>query len=94
MLRSLTAICAIVLLLAACAGWPVQEMSDARQAIQAAKEAGARDHAPTRLTDAEHLLDEAERDLEMGHFDKARAKANAAKGAAIEARDKALEDRK
>ena len=60
---------ALVLMLAAagCAtAPPVQEMSDARQAIAAAREAGARKHARDDLARAEALLDGAEEYLELG----------------------------
>jgi len=45
---------------------PVQEMSDARQAIAAAREAGAETLASDRLTQAQSLLDGAEEYLELG----------------------------
>jgi len=45
---------------------PVQEMSDARQAIAAAREAGAEDLAPDGLAQAQALLDGAEDNLEVG----------------------------
>ncbi|MFQ5635319.1 MAG: hypothetical protein ACE5G3_08315 [Gammaproteobacteria bacterium] len=53
--------------LAACAtAPPVQEMSDARQAIAAAREAGAGELAPGGLAEAEALLTGAEGYLEVG----------------------------
>ncbi len=55
---------AALLLLAGCATAPVQEMSDARQAIQAAEEAGAAEYAPEALQDARRLLTSAERKLQ------------------------------
>ena len=55
------------LALAGCAtAPPVQEMSDARQAIAAAREAGAADLAADRLAQAEELLRGAEDFLEVG----------------------------
>ena len=45
---------------------PVQEMSDARQAIAAAKEAGAVDLAAEQLSQAESLLSDAEKYLQSG----------------------------
>ncbi|MGH8237621.1 MAG: hypothetical protein ACREXP_11450, partial [Steroidobacteraceae bacterium] len=48
-----------VLALAACAGAPVQEMSNARQAIRAARDAGAEKAAPQKLNEAEALLNRA-----------------------------------
>jgi len=51
----------IVVGLVGCAAVPpVQEMSDARQAIAAAKEAGAAQLAVEQLSEAEHLLQNAE----------------------------------
>ena len=47
----------------ACAGPPVQEMSDARQAIEAAEDAGALEHAPMQLRFARDLISSAETKL-------------------------------
>ena len=53
--------------IAACAtAPPVQEMSDARQAIAAAKEAGAERLAVEQLDQAEELLVQAEKYLQTG----------------------------
>lgn len=58
---------ALVASLAGCAtAPPVQEMSDARQAIAAAREAGAAELAADRLAQAEELLRGAEDYLEIG----------------------------
>lgn len=65
---------------------PVQEMSDARQAIRAAEEANAREHAPGNLHQAETLLDQATRSLDRGAYDEARHEAVAAREQAIQAR--------
>jgi len=57
----------LVLVLSACAtSPPVQEMSDARQAIAAARDAGAETYAPQRLRDAESSLAMAESYLQDG----------------------------
>lgn len=48
---------------------PVQEMSDARQAIAAAQEAGAEQYAAERLNEALRLLDAAERHLQQSNAD-------------------------
>jgi hypothetical protein len=61
-----TAVLAVVLLAACATAPPVQEMSDARQAIAAAVEAGAGDLAPNELIKAEALLEGAEDYLEVG----------------------------
>ena len=73
-----------VLALAACAGAPVQEMSNARQAIRAARDAGAEKAAPQKLNEAEALLNRAEDSLERRAYREARRNA-------IAARDKAAE---
>lgn len=72
-------------LLAACASAPVQEMSDARQAIQAAEQAGADKIAPSALGDARALLTEAETQLQDGRYYAARRNAIGAKAKALEA---------
>lgn len=68
---------------------PVQEMSDARQAIQAAREADAVRLAPGPLGQAEHYLSRATQELEQGDYDQAREAAIVAKEQAMQARDKA-----
>jgi len=76
-------------LLGACAtAPPVQEMSDARQAIAAAREAGAAELAPNELIKAEGLLEGAEDYLEAGTssaYWQARRSAQRAKDVAFEA---------
>ncbi len=67
---------------------PVQEMSDARQAIAAAREAGAAELAPAELSQAEALLDGAEEYLEVGtsaSYWQAKKNAISAKEVAFEA---------
>lgn len=72
-------------LVASCqASAPVQEMSDARQAIAVAKEAGAEEHAVEPLRAAEAYLDSAQRNLSERAFAQARRDA-------LQAKDKALE---
>lgn len=73
--------------LAACAGAPVQEMSNARQAIKAARAAGAEKIAPQKLNEAEALLDRAEDNLHRRAYRDARRDAIAARGKAAEALD-------
>jgi predicted S18 family serine protease len=81
----------ILLLFTACATTaPVQEMSNARQTIQAAVEAGAEIHAPDELANARELLEEASRELEIGNYPLARDYALQAKQRAIQARQTAL----
>ena len=75
---------AILLAMAGCIGGPpVQEMSDARQAISAAREAGASDAAPEELRAAEDYLDSALRNLTRKEYGLARDDA-------LEAKDKAV----
>ena len=73
--------------LCACAGAPVQEMSNARQAIKAARDAGADKTAPQTLNEAQALLDRAQNNLERRAYKDARRDAIAARGKAAEALD-------
>lgn len=70
--------------LAGCAGAPVQEMSNARQAIKAARDASAQ-HASPALQEAEALLIRAESSLHRRDYREARRDAIAAHGKAAEA---------
>lgn len=86
-----TALPLFCLLLVSCAvAPPVQEMSDARQAISAAREANATRLAPDIMRQAEESLDEAARGMEQGHYLDAREAAMAARRHAIRARDESL----
>jgi hypothetical protein len=72
--------------LTACvSGPPVQEMSNARQAIKAAVEAGAADSAAQELTEARQLLERAEQRLQGQAYREARVSAAAAHGKAKKA---------
>ena len=71
--------------LAACAGAPVQEMSNARQAIKAARDAAGELSAPPSLIEAEALLNRAEDSLQKRAYKAARRDAIAARGKAAEA---------
>ena len=64
---------------------PVQEMSDARQAIMAAKEAGAEEKAPAELRLAVEHLQSAEEALTQKQYTSARRDAVIAKDRAISA---------
>lgn len=90
--RWLSGISLVALLLAGCAGAPVQEMSNARQSIDAARLAGAAERAPGLLEEAETLLRQAEDALEAGAFDAARDDARAADSVARRAREMAAPD--
>ena len=76
---------AALFIVAACETMPVQEMSDARQAISAAREAGAAEHAAEQLLAAESALQSAEKYLNTRNYGVARQEAVAAKSAAIDA---------
>lgn len=79
----------LAVLLTACAAIPAQEMSDARQAIQSAEQAGAAAHAPRALDLARSLLEQAQTELAVKDYAAARRSAHAAKSAAIQAREAA-----
>ena len=81
-----SAILATLLLAAACeTAPPVQEMSDARQAIAVAKEAGAADLVAAELKAAEEYLQSAERKLNEHDYLQARRDALHAKSKALNA---------
>ncbi len=69
---------------------PVQEMSDARQAVAAAREAGADKLAPQVFRRSVSLLRNAEGTLERHRFKQARDQALAARRLAIEAMQHAM----
>jgi len=72
--------------LAGCAGMPLQEMSDARQAIRAAERAGAEKHAPELLAEAQRLVETARLNIHKGEYREAREEAELAREKAMEAR--------
>lgn len=75
-----------VLALGGCATMPpTQEMSDARQSVQAAADIGADELAPQNLAAAREYLERAERELEMRFFSRARQEAMIAKNEATKA---------
>ena len=65
---------------------PVQEMSDARQAIAVAREAGAETHATEALYEAERYLQSAQEQLNAENYAEARRDAIAAREKAQAAR--------
>ncbi len=83
-IRQLSPLLCAVLLLACASGPPVQEMSDARQAIAAVQGAESNDRASQLLRQARALLESAEGKLRRQAY-------NGAKVDAVEARRKALE---
>ena len=74
----------------ACASAPVQEMSDARQAIRSAEEVNAAQHSPQQLQQARDLLGRAQAKLRIGVYGEARRLALDARDLAIQAREKAI----
>jgi hypothetical protein len=79
-----------LLALTACATAPVQEMSDARQAIYSAEASGAVQRSSDTLLTAQRLLREAQERLEAGAYGEARRYALDARDAAIRAREQAM----
>jgi hypothetical protein len=73
-------------LLAGCAGMPLQEMSDARQAIRAAERAGAQQYAPELLAEAKTLVESARQSMHKSEYREARDDAEQARAKAMEAR--------
>jgi hypothetical protein len=77
---------AIAFVLAGCAvAPPVQEMSDARQAIAAAESAGADRWARDEISEARRFLAEAEADIASSAFGPARSNALRAQDRAVRA---------
>ena len=76
----------VILSLTACETTPpAQEMSDARQAIAVAKEAGAEEFAAFHLQAAEEYLETAKQALNDGKYHEARRNAKHAKMKALDA---------
>jgi len=87
-LLSIAALFAMLLMATACeTAPPVQEMSDARQAIAVAREAGAEAHAAAELFEAEQYLESAEQKLNDEKYADARRDALQAKSKAQSARE-------
>jgi hypothetical protein len=81
----------LFIVLCACASAPVQEMSDARQAIQAAEAVNAFLVAPEYYHKAVEHIEQAEQALQNRQYNKARKLATQAKANATKAREIALE---
>lgn len=73
-------------LVSGCVGYPVQEMSNARQAITAAQKAGAEQFAPEALAQAQKLAADAKASANRGDYRSARDQYEQARDKAIEAR--------
>jgi hypothetical protein len=85
MLRTVPALVVVAALAACVTAPPVQEMSDARQAISAAEQADANRLAPDSLSDARRFLAEAERQIQQNAYGPARMNAVRAKNRAAQA---------
>ncbi len=79
------AVLAAQLVVSVCQTAPVQEMSDARQAITVAREAGAEEFAADDLKAAVNYLQSAEKFLHKREYDLARRDAIQAKSSALDA---------
>jgi len=78
---------AILLFFTACSLLPpIQEMSNARQSLQSAKDVGAQDHDSKRFSKAKQLLDLASEKMDAGEYVEARNLALEARSIAIKAR--------
>jgi len=77
----------VLLSLASCVTIPIQEMSDARQAINSAEEAGGREYAAFSLQKADQQLLAAEQALRSKHYTDAREAAHEAKANGQRARN-------
>ena len=76
----------MVLTVSGCALAPAQEMTDARLALEAAREEGAGLHSAEWLVDAQQLLDEAEQAIGQQDFGRARTRATVSRAFALSAR--------
>ena len=74
-----------MIVISACAGAPVQEMSDARQAVRAAQAAGADERAPAELAEARRLIADAQQHLQRHEYGLAQDTAVAARKQALRA---------
>lgn len=81
----------VLLLLAACATAPVQEMSDARQALKAAEMVNARELAPDEYAEALQLVDDADYLISERRYEVARVVARRARQMSIKARRIAMQ---
>lgn len=81
---------ALLVLVTACATAPIQEMSNARQSLQAARDVGADQYARYHFQTANDYLARAERELELRYFSRARHDAIVAKSEARKAHEVSL----
>lgn len=93
-IRVLFVVLLVVAGLWGCSSIPVQEMSDARQAINAARDEGISIEASRDYSDALRLIKLAQQKLEEGDYNQARINALSAKKKALVARQQAQEAEK
>jgi len=89
-MKNISLLLCLVVLVACVFTPPVQEMSDARQAIRSAEEAGAARFSSKQLVDAQESLKQAEYWLAQKAYGNARQYALNARDEAILAREIAL----
>jgi hypothetical protein len=95
MMRPLVLIVFLSLLeLTGCVSLPAQQMSDARQALQAAREVDAENLAGEAFKEASLLVDDANRFLGEGRLELAGKVAERAKLQALAARKEAVETKR
>lgn len=85
----LYAVLVITVSVSGCTSVPVQEMSDARQAIRAAQNEGVSSQTSSEFAEALQLIKFAQKKMESGEYQKARMNALSAKQKALDARQKA-----
>lgn len=83
----------VILSLVACTTIPIQGMSDARQAFQAAVDADASSLAPEEYKEAKVLLEDADHFMAQGRYELAGKVALRAKLVSLRARHRALQQR-
>jgi len=84
-IKAITALLSVLFIMACTARAPVQEMSDARQAVAAADEIGAQQYYPELLDEATLRLESAEKNMQQKIYWAAKRDADAAKNFAIDA---------
>lgn len=78
-------------ILCSCVSFPTQELSDARQALEAAEAVGASSLAAIEYQEARILLKDADRFIAEGRYELAKKVAKKAKATAMQARRKAID---
>jgi hypothetical protein len=92
-IKILSIVLVLTLLLSCATLPPLQEMSNARQTIAAAKEFSADAATDKKILEAERLLERAERRIEVTLYEQARLDALRARNEAIEYLEEAIAQR-